>query len=121
MATDGQALDVFKDKIGCVQFRHDAHKLPDKRIARIVQNPMADKGKPLAGSAAEDDIDLSRSDVRLLSNIFCRQYGNGLSEYRTVGKIVLVDGCVNRIDFDSGDNIEASLFEAEAEPSCSGE
>jgi hypothetical protein len=31
-----------------------------------------------------------------------------------------MDGAVDRVDFDSGDNIEASLFEPEAETSGAG-
>jgi hypothetical protein len=57
-----QTFHVLKYKVLSIELSNKPQKIADECIPRIVQDPLADHGKALAGRAAEDDIDLPRSN-----------------------------------------------------------
>ena len=57
--SDRQALDIFENKIVRFEFRYDADVIPDQAVARIIEGPLADHGKPLARRSATDHVNLS--------------------------------------------------------------
>src|ERR1035438_212234 len=111
-----KTLDVLEYKIGCLQFVYDADKLSNKRVAWIVECSVTNEGKSLARSATEDYIDPFASNsgdpAEILTGHGCNRTRNDCA----LGKIELVDRCVNRIDFDRRHDIESGLLEAKTQP-----
>jgi hypothetical protein len=81
---------------------------------------MPDQGESLTRSAAEYDLDLPTAYSGPISDFRARQGGNRLCQHRAVWKVVLVDSAMDWVDFYRGNDIEASLLEAQAESSRTG-
>jgi hypothetical protein len=107
-----QTFDIFEDKVRGPEFGHNPDKLANKAVPGIVQRPMADQGKPLARCATKNDVDATASDACTPPDLVPSETHNRLRQDGATRKIICVDGAMDGIDFNSGDNIEASLFEA---------
>ena len=82
---------------------------------------MADQGKSLAGRAPENAIDGPVPDPSRLADQLGAQTLDTVRKDSSLGKIVLVNGAMHRIDLDGGGDVETGLLEAETEASCPGE
>src|SRR5271157_2605820 len=87
----------------------------------MVQRPLADHAKALAGRAAKNDIHGPVSYAGMVANILAIYVGDASADRCAVGKIELVGGAMDRIIFDGSGNIESGLLEAEAHPARSRE
>ena len=87
----------------------------------IIQNALPYQGKSLAGWAAEQRVDRLVSDTRTAANFTSGKCADVAANHGAVREIQLVPCGVNRIDFDSRDNIETGLFESERQATYTGE
>ena len=114
-----EPFDVFENEVGRVKFFDYTDEFANERVSRILECAMSDQGKSLARSSSENDIDTPIADIGLSSDFFSGQIGYRQREHDAFWKIIFVNGRIDRIDFDGGDDIEPGLFETEAQPSGS--
>jgi hypothetical protein len=113
---DRQAANVFKHEIAGMKIDHQAHEMIHKRISGIVEGPLPDHAEPLARRTAKDHIYRGVSDPGHAANVRGVDVRDAATNGCAGGEIELVHGPVDRIVFDGGGYIEASLLKPETHP-----
>src|SRR5690606_26331942 len=121
MPSNGQSFDVLEHEVARFELRNHTNEFFDQGIARVVERSLADQREPLARRPAKNDIDHAAPDSGGCANFGTAKLSDRSRNYRALGKIELVDRCMDGIDLNSRDYIETSLFEAQAEPACARE
>ena len=85
MLPNREPLHVLEDKVAGVKFGDETHEIAHKRVARIIENPLADHRESLAGRPTEDDIHRSLADPRRRANLLRVEITDGLGEHRALG------------------------------------
>jgi hypothetical protein len=114
MPPNRKPFHVLKNEVPGIQLVYDPHKVFNKAVARIVKRPLTDQGEPLAGGTAEHNIDAPLTDFGSGSYVRTAQPCNRPGDYCAGRKVELVGASMDRVNFDSRNDIEPSLLEAEA-------
>jgi hypothetical protein len=70
----------------------------------------------LTWRASDNDIYLTRSDLRILSNLRCLKVRNVCTDRGRLWKVELMRRAMNRIKLHGCDNVEPCLLESQAQP-----
>lgn len=112
VSADGEPSHVLEYEIRRLQLDYEAHEMMDQGISRIVQRPLADHAKALAGRAAENDIHGLIGYAGMVANVLAVNVGHAAADSRAFGKIKLVGRAMDGVVFDGGGNVESGLLEA---------
>src|SRR5207249_4379282 len=85
------------------------------------QDAVPDQGEPLARRAAEDDVDPSVAEAGRLPKILSGQVADVSADGCAHREVELVDRGVDRVQFDSGHDLEPRLLEAQRQAARTGE
>jgi hypothetical protein len=121
MLADGQPLHVLEDESPSAKFVNETDKLSDQLISGIFEHPMTDERKALAWRSSENDIHRPPADACRFADGIAGQADDRLRDYGSFGKVEVMNCGMNRVDFDSGDDVESGLFEAQRHAASSGE
>jgi hypothetical protein len=117
MLPNRQALHIFEDKVGGFQLGYDAYEVSYKAIAWIVQRPMPDHGEALTGRATKHNIHTLTAYPCTTPDLVSGQTGNRPWQHGALREVVLVNCTMDRVDFNSGDNIETCLLKPQSQAS----
>src|ERR1700723_2001487 len=121
MFSDGQTLHIFKYEVACIELGREAEGLREKTVARIVERAVTNHRESLARSSAEHRIDARVAEIGGVANFSARYFRSVGANRRAARKIELVNGRMDRIDFDRGGDIETGLLESQRQSSGSCE
>ena len=99
-------------------FGNEAHKFKYETVSRILECPVSDHGKPLAGRSPKHTVNPPCAYAGCQSYVCRLQIHNRTAKDRGFWKIELMRGTMHRINFHSYRNIEPGLLEAQTEPAC---
>ncbi len=119
MFPDCESFDVLENEGSCLKLCHYTNEVERELVPGIIQNTVSDQREALTGRSAKYTIDCRIADPCSLPDALGTQRFHRVRDDSCVGKVVHVNGAVNRVDPDSGSDIEPSLLKSEAQPACS--
>jgi hypothetical protein len=121
MSPKGETLDVLEHEGVGLEFGDKTDELLHKLITGVIQVPLPDKGKPLAGRTAKDYSDTSAADACGSADFSGGQTDDRPYDGRRLREVEVVSGGVDGVDFNRSSNVESGLLEAEGESASAGE
>jgi hypothetical protein len=100
---------------------NDTQELADETIARIVEHALPDHRETLTGGAPENDIDAPIAQAGSDADFAALQTFDRTGDDTAMGKVELVRGAMNGVDFDGRSDIETRLLEPKAHAARTGE
>jgi hypothetical protein len=114
MLPNRQALNIFEDEVGGPQLGDNTDEISYETISRVIQRPMTDHRKPLAWRAPKYNFHALTPNPCLTPNLVSGQTCNRPRQHCALGKVVLVNRAMDRVDLNGGHNIKACLLEAQS-------